>query len=219
MYVVMADQVRSRIDADRVPAALDALASIPMVLGFERTAGDEIQGLAGDAQAVVDAVVALTRLDGWRIGVGVGSVDHPLPGSTRAARGPAYLAAREALDSARANPTGLALKIAGERDAGERDGAAAEDAETALCLLRGLLERRSPEGWEIVDLLDAGFSNRAAADQLGISPSAASQRAARAGRIEGARAERLADHLLSGLADTQHPTPDTPAPGTPGAAA
>jgi hypothetical protein len=175
-------------------------------LAFERTAGDEVQGLTAAPDAVVDAVVELTRLGGWRVGIGAGGVETPLPGSTREARGGAYLAAREAIGAARSSPTELGLALAPPdapaivTAAGYGEPAASvADAETALWLLRGLLERRSQEGWELVDLLDSGLTNSQAAVRLGISPSAASQRASRAHRTETGRTAALATRLLDRL--------------------
>lgn len=201
IYAVIADQVASRTDTDRVPAALAALDRVPMLLPFERTAGDEIQGLTDDAASVVAAVQALSRLSGWRIGIGAGTVDQPLPASTRSARGPVYLAARAAMTAARHSPADLALAlptgVAGERYREFADDA--RDAETALWLLRSVLARRSQEGWELMDLLDEGLSNAQAARRLGISPSAVSQRLARAARAEGLRGAQLAVRLLARL--------------------
>lgn len=200
-FAVIADQVSSRSETDRVPAALAALADLPVALPFERTAGDEVQGLATDPASVVATVVRLTRLEGWRVGIGVGAVGLPLPDSTRAARGGAYLAARAAIAAARRRPTGLALETS--RDGGgDRHGELAEaaaHAESALWLYRSLLQRRSEEGWELMDLLDRGLSNAGAAGVLGISPSAVSQRLARAARTEAQRGESLCVHLLGRL--------------------
>ena len=197
-FVVIADQVDSRTESDRVPLALDALAGVGLLLPYERTAGDEIQGLAATGEAVVASITALTRLDGWRIGIGLGLVDEPLPQSTRAARGEAYLAARTAIGSARRSPVALSL-VAGDsvRDGGYGDHV--DDAETALWLLRSTLARRSREGWELMDLLDQGLTNAQAAERLGISPSAVSQRLGRAARTESERATRLAARLLDRL--------------------
>jgi hypothetical protein len=199
MFALLADQVRSRSDVDRVPAALAVLAPLPLRLGFERTAGDEIQGLADDPASVVDAVVRLTRLDGWRIGIGIGPVDGPLPSSTRAARGPAYLAARAAIGHARHATTDLAV-VLDPTVGGSRYGdveQAARDAESALWLLRSLLQRRTEEGWELMDLLDAGLTNAQAAASLGVSPSAVSQRLGRSYRQEQERGTELAGRLLT----------------------
>ncbi|MHB1010579.1 MAG: winged helix-turn-helix transcriptional regulator [Propionibacteriaceae bacterium] len=200
-FVVIADQVDSRAGSDRVPEALAVLSGVEHVLPYERTAGDEVQGLVGTGSGVVRAVTALTRLVGWRIGVGAGLVDEPLPDSTRAARGEAYLAARTAIDCARRSPVALSLAAGAVGDAAYRD--LVEDAETALWLLRSTLARRSPEGWELMDLLDSGLSNAQAADRLGVSPSAVSQRLRRAGRIEAERAARLAGRLLDRLSEVR----------------
>ncbi len=204
-FAVIADQVSSRAGADQVPAALTRLEQLlggRMVLTFERTAGDEIQGLCRDPAVVVDAICELTRLGGWRIGIGAGGVESPLPSSTREARGTAYLAAREAIGVARSSPTQLALTGDDEAVSGDGYGEPREklqDAETALWLLRGALQQRSKEGWELVDLLDQGLTGVEAAAKLGISPSAVSQRLAHARRTEVARARSLATRLLAQL--------------------
>ncbi len=196
--MVIADQVDSRTESDRVPWALKALSGIGLLLPYERTAGDEVQGLAATGEAVVTSVTALTRLDGWRVGIGVGLVDEPLPESTRAARGDAYLAARAAIGDARRSPVALSL-VAGDSVGGGGYGEHVDDAETALWLLRSTLARRSREGWELMDLLDQGLTNAQAAERLGISPSAVSQRLGRAARAESERAARLATRLLDRL--------------------
>ena len=206
-FAVVADQVGSRAGADRVPAALASLEPLEGLLGFERTAGDEIQGLLKDPADVVEAVIALSRLGGWRIGIGAGPVDTPLPASTRAARGAAYLAARSAVAAARTSPVQLALRLSAVGPAHYVE--LAEDAETALWLLRSVLARRSQEGWELMDLLDQGLTNARAAEHLGISPSAVSQRLARSARVEARRGAALATRLLTRLQAEAGPTAGT----------
>ena len=204
--MLTADQVDSRASHDRVPEALAALATPgDVLLGFERTVGDEIQALTADPATLVAAVITLTRLGGWRIGIGLGAVETPLPSSTREARGSAYIAAREAITRARKQPTDLALTLAATVGTDHYRETAGRDAETALMLLRSLLARRTQEGWELMDLLDADPSSRHAAAALGISPSAVSQRLARAARQEGARGAELATHLLARLLDEEAP--------------
>ena len=202
-FVVIADQVGSRTADDRVPAALAALGDLAAQLPFERTAGDEIQALLDDPGSVVATITRLTRLGGWRIGLGAGTIDVPLPASTRAARGPAYLAARAAIETARSAPAELALALPGSvSGATYREViGAAQDAEAALWLLRTVLARRSEEGWELMDLLEKGLTNARAAEHLGISPSAVSQRLARASRTEVDRGSLLAARLLGRVQD------------------
>ncbi|MBK8460486.1 MAG: hypothetical protein WAS07_10645 [Micropruina sp.] len=200
-----ADQRGSRRAHDRVPEALallDRQVGDRAILRFDRTVGDEIQALTDDPACLVEAVLALTRLGGWRIGIGIGTVETPLPTSTREARGRAYVAAREAVELARTSPTDLAVvrhadpEIVGAVPYG---GDQVRHAETALILLRSVVARRTPEGWELMDLLDADPSGKHAAASLGISPSAVSQRLARSGREESRRGAELATHLLAGL--------------------
>ena len=60
-FVLTVDQRGSRRSADRVPEALSALSGVPTVLRFERTAGDEFQGVLDDPAVVVDVVRRLIR--------------------------------------------------------------------------------------------------------------------------------------------------------------
>src|SRR3954447_18498793 len=100
MFVITADQKDSRSAPDQVPAVLQVLNRHPLVRPFERTAGDEVQGLLDDPAAVVAAVVALVRA-GWGVGIGAGTVEDPVPPSARAGRGEAYVAARRAVEAAK----------------------------------------------------------------------------------------------------------------------
>jgi hypothetical protein len=201
--VLTADQKRSTRHGDRVPEALLALETAlgadgdaGVALPFERTVGDEIQGVLSSPRAAVRAVTELVRLGDWRVGLGVGAVDTPMPDSTRAATGGAFLAAREAVDRASSSPADL--RVVRADGAGHYGGAdPARHAESALWLLTVLLRRRTPEGWEIVDMADTGLTGRDIADRLGISPSAVSQRLARAAFHEGRRGAELAAALLA----------------------
>lgn len=185
--VITADQQRSRDSGDAVPTALDALCLLNgFDLAWERTVGDEIQALTTKPAAVVDAIRQLARLGNWQVGVGIGFVELPLPPSTRVARGTAYLAAREAVDAAKKAPTAAAVR-----------GCARQDAEAALWLLLSVLERRTPEGWEVADLLETGLPQSAVAAGLGISQSAVSQRVARAGVEVSVAGARLLTSLLT----------------------
>ncbi|SHG33089.1 hypothetical protein [Geodermatophilus nigrescens] len=118
---------------------------------------------AGPA-AAVEAVAALVRRGGWRIGVGAAPGDDD---------GPVALAARRALEAASRRPARLAVR--------GTDAGAAADAQAVLAALAVLLARRSDAAWAAVDLVAAGGTRAAAASALGISRQAVAQRLAAGG--------------------------------------
>jgi hypothetical protein len=170
-YVLTVDQRASRHGADRVAAVLPRLnLTVRLVLPFERTAGDEFQGVLAEPESVVDAVLELVRLGGWSIGVGAGPVQTPLPASTRAAAGPAFLSARRAVDAAKQRPSRLAVRGAVPADAG--------DAQAVLTALAVVVGRRSEQAWEAITLVEGGRTQAEAAAELGITRQAVGQRLA-----------------------------------------
>ncbi len=186
VVVLTVDQHGSRTQPDQVPTALAALAAVPARLAFQRTAGDEFQGVLDDPAALPMALERLLRADVWNIGVGVGDVETPLPDQARAGRGPAYVAAREAVTAAKSSPWRV-------RASGPPEPARA--LESALWLWAALLARRTDRGWEVADLVDQGLTYEETASRLGITQSAVSQRAAAAGIAEGRRARELVQFL------------------------
>lgn len=169
-FVLTIDQRASRRNPDRVPGALSALSGVPTLLRFERTAGDEFQGLLDDAAVAVGVVLDLVRAGGWSIGVGAGPVQLPLPGSTRAGAGAAFLAARAAVEAAKRRPSRVAVR-------GPADTAAG-DAQAVLTALAVLVDRRSAQAWEAIALVDAGRTQAEAAAELGVTRQAVGQRLA-----------------------------------------
>ncbi|MFL6157337.1 MAG: transposase [Marmoricola sp.] len=189
--ILTVDQRGSRSGPDLVPAVLDALNSPdlgPTARAFERTAGDEVQGVLTDGHAVVGRVELLLRDGGWNIGLGLGDVEEPLPASTRAGRGEAFVLARQAVTRAKQHASRVSVVGA--------DHYRADQIETVAWLWAGVLTRRSVRGWEVADLLAGGISHAEAAHRLGISQSAVSQRAQAAGLTEAARAARLLADLI-----------------------
>ena len=175
MFVLTVDQQHSRSHGDRVEVALAALGPVSTRLPFSRTVGDELQGALDDPLSVVTAILVLVRSPRWHVGLGIGPVQQPLPDDVRAARGPAFLAARTAVERAKRDPTHLCVEAAGP---GDVEG---QDAEAVLQLLATLLTRRSPEGWAAVDEVRSTGSRTAAAARLGISRQAVGQRLQAAG--------------------------------------
>ncbi|MGY2003514.1 hypothetical protein [Blastococcus sp. SYSU DS1024] len=172
-YVLTIDQRASRRGPDRVGDVLAQLnADVRTVLAFERTAGDEFQGVLGEPDAAVDVALRLVRLGGWSIGIGAGAVQEPLPPSTRAATGPAFLSARRAVDAAKQRSVRLAVRGAVPADAG--------DAQAVLGALAVLVGRRSEQAWEAIELVEGGRTQAEAAAALGISRQAVGQRLAAA---------------------------------------
>jgi hypothetical protein len=170
-YVLTVDQQGSRRSADRVAALLPRLnREVRTVLPFERTAGDEFQGILDDPATVVDLVLTLVREKSWSVGVGAGTVQIPLPSSTRAATGQAFLAARRAVDAAKQRPMRVAVRGAVPADA--------VDAQAVLGALALLVDRRSDQAWEAIAAVTRGRTQAQAAAELGISRQAVGQRLA-----------------------------------------
>lgn len=190
VLVLTVDQRDSRSGPDRVPEALAALAHVPTLLPFERTVGDELQGVVDDPTALPPALEVLLRADCWNVGIGIGEIEEPLPAQARAGRGSAYLRARSAVTAAKTSPWHLRVVA----DADE-----ARDLESVLWLLAAVVGRRSRKGWEVVDLADEGLSYEEIGRRLGISQSAVSQRAQAAGLVEGRRAREVITHLAADL--------------------
>ena len=204
MFVITADQRGSRRVGDRVEQLLDALArhvdrhaTAGLIRPFERTVGDEIQGVVDDADLAVDLAMTVLRLGGWSIGIGAGGVDLPLPDSTRAGSGEAFVLARTAVERAKTRPGEVPLAVASQ------DRTAAGDAEALLSLLGAVAARRTPAGWEVIDALrgaGVGARQEDVAERLGITQQAVSQRLRTALWPEEQAARPLAARLLVGAA-------------------
>lgn len=191
MIVLTVDQIDSRHREDRVDPVLRALESRhggALVAAPERTAGDEFQLATRDAGAALEIALGLVRAGEWSVGVGLGELDTPLGPSVRALSGSAFVNARDAVTAAKKRPARLAL--------------VADDEETTrldplVRLLLALRERRTAEGWELADLLDAEpeLTLTDAARRLDISTQAASQRA----QTAGIRLDREARDALTSM--------------------
>jgi len=232
MYVLTIDQRGSSTDVDRVPGLLAELARLVPGATFERSVGDELQGVLQSPAEVVDTALHVLRDGHWYVGVGVGAVDRPLPVSPREGSGPAFVAARLAVERAKAAghvPLAVAAGTAGSprrgaasRPAGSGDGAAgtpaaappgereAANAEAVLRLIGRLVQDRTAAQWKVVDALRdvrdgrAGThgSQKAAAAALGITEQSVSRALLRSAWQEEWAARPAAEMLLA-LADGQ----------------
>lgn len=207
MFVLTVDQQRSTTRGDGVPDLVAHLSTLlrqlPGVrLPLERTVGDEVQMVIADPRSTLQVILELLRVGGWWIGLGVGPVDLPLPKHSREASGPAFVRARAAVERAKSKATSVPLAVAGSDEAGERIA----DVEALLRLLGAIVDRRTPQGWEVVDLLrptgavEVGgaptLTQREIARTLGISEQAVSQRVRTTLWAEEVAAWPLATRLL-----------------------
>lgn len=190
LLVLTVDQRDSRTGVDLIPQAQRTLRDLALLRPIERTAGDEFQTVVADPEVLLESVERLLRLGRWNIGIGIGPVEHPLPRSTRAGRGEAFVMAREAVTSAKATPAHI--RVVGSDPA-------VRWLETVLWLWAMVLHRRTSGGWEVAELLGRGLTQEQVATKLQISRSAVSQRAQAAGVSEAGRARELAVHLTRQL--------------------
>lgn len=194
LAVMTIDQRGSRHDVDRVEEILQTLALAGqggegLVLPFERTVGDEVQGVVRSAELLVELTLRCARSRHWTVGLGIGSIRTPIPDSTRKAAGSAFERAREAVNRAKIGPDPVAVQGPDPRSSGY--------AEAVLMTLASLLGRRSSAGWEAVDLVAAGRSQIATAAELGISKQAVSQRLHASWWWHERRLRPVAVHLLT----------------------
>lgn len=200
MFVITADQRDSRTNDDLVPSAVAEVARRAgrrLALAPDRNAGDEVQAATDDGRTALDVALHLVRTGVWSVGIGVGEVQRPLPDDIRAARGPAFIHARDAVDRAKPSQWRLALTAA-DADAAEADG-----AEALIRLLLELRERRTGPGWEVADLLSEGMTQKEIAARLGITETAVSLRA----KAAGLRAEEAAIPALAAVLDALNRRP------------
>jgi hypothetical protein len=243
MIVLTIDQRGSTYAADRVPEILAELAHRTrdregLLVPFERTVGDEIQGIleAGRAGAelAVDLALHLLRDQGWSIGIGVGQVDGPLPVVSREARGFAFYRARDAVERAKTRSKGMSVAVEGpppgapDRVVPGQPAAAshatenttentaepdlAAEIEALLRLLAAIRARRTPQGWEVADTLaslpDKPGRQRIVARSLDVSEQAVSQRVRAALWQEEEAVRPIVVRLLAELSNSVTIAPD-----------
>ena len=182
MFVLTIDQQASTRQGDRVPEFLAALHALTQGLDgvkfpFERTVGDEVQATLTSSASTLTLIRAVLRIGGWTIGVGAGTDVSSEATSSRAASGPAFVHARNAVERAKTKSTTVALAV--EAD----DDVAAQSCEALLQLLGAVIDRRTDQGWEVIDSSVkprgddvAPPTQQQIADRLGITRQAVNQR-------------------------------------------
>lgn len=214
MYVLTIDQRGSTSDVDRVPALLAELDALSSGGRFERSVGDEAQGVLERPTEVVEIALHALRGGHWYVGIGVGAVDLPLPASPREGSGPAFVAARQAVERAKAAAAHVPLAVVAggaRRGGAATSGPASEaaiacaNAEAVLRLIGRLVQDRTEAQWKVVDALRSvqhGQANthgtqKIAARKLGITEQSVSRALLRSGWQEEWAARPAAELLLA----------------------
>jgi hypothetical protein len=215
MYVMTIDQRGSSTDVDRVPGLLAELRALSAAGRFERSVGDELQGVLERPADVVEIALHALRSGRWYVGIGVGPVDLPLPASPREGSGPAFVAARLAVDRAKAAAAHVPIAVVpgGQRrgggaahpQGGPAGVQACANAEAVLRLIGRLVQDRTAAQWKVADALRAvqhGQSvthgtQKLAAQKLGITEQSVSRALLRSGWQEEWAARPAAEMLLS----------------------
>jgi hypothetical protein len=209
MYVMTIDQRGSTADVDRVPGLIAELTSLTTAT-FERSVGDELQGVVERAPEVVDVALHALRSGHWYIGVGIGTATLPASASPREGFGTAFVAARKAVELAKTAARVPLSVVSGnvghgaERAELAKEGATTcANAEAVLRLLGRLVQDRTGAQWKVTDRLRLAHGNgnrhgsqKQVARELGITEQSVSRAVFRSGWQEEWAARPAAVALL-----------------------
>lgn len=210
MYVLTIDQRGSTADVDRVPDLIAALRSLTPA-PFERSVGDELQGVVERAEDVVEIALYALRSGHWYVGIGVGAVQLTPGGSPREGSGSGFVAARKAVELAKGSAGQVPLSVVSgsigrgrEMPPQAKEGAmTSANAQAVLWLIGRVVQQRTPAQWRVVDRLRAlqggdgkHGSQKRVAQELGITEQSVSRAVLRSGWQEEWAARPAAAMLL-----------------------
>lgn len=210
MYVLTIDQRGSTADVDRVPDLIAALRSLTPA-PFERSVGDELQGVVERAEDVVEIALYALRSGHWYVGIGVGAVQLTPGGSPREGSGSGFVAARKAVELAKGSAGQVPLSVVSgsigrgrEMPPQAKEGAmTSANAQAVLRLIGRVVQQRTPAQWRVVDRLRAlqggdgkHGSQKRVARELGITEQSVSRAVLRSGWQEEWAARPAAAMLL-----------------------
>lgn len=210
MYVLTIDQRGSTADVDRVPDLIAALRSLTPA-PFERSVGDELQGVVERAEDVVEIALYALRSGRWYVGIGVGAVQLTPGGSPREGSGSGFVAARKAVELAKGSAGQVPLSVVSgsigrgrEMPPQAKEGAmTSANAQAVLRLIGRVVQQRTPAQWRVVDRLRAlqggdgkHGSQKRVARELGITEQSVSRAVLRSGWQEEWAARPAAAMLL-----------------------
>lgn len=192
-YVLTINQRDSREVGDLVPELIRSLRHLPAAVPFQRSVGDEAQGVLDDADGAVDAALVALRQRRWNVGIGVGELRPPLAESVLENEGFGLVYARRAVDRARKSGERIPLAV----DGPDRDIAA--EAQAVLRLLGQIVASRTDAEWKVLDLMTPGArgQQKYVAELLGITTQAVSKAVVRSHWQEEWATRPAAARLLS----------------------
>lgn len=192
LFVVTINQRDSREVGDLVPELLREFRFVDAVIPFQRSVGDELQGVVGSAQLAVDVALKAIRFRRWHVGIGVGEVHSPIPERITDAEGYGLVYSRRAVNRAQKTGERIPLAIDGP------DSEVAAEAEAVLRLLGQIVYTRTEAEWNVLDLMTPGArgQQKLIAAELGITTQAVSKAVIRSHWVEEWATRPAAARLL-----------------------
>ncbi len=207
-FVLTINQRDSREVGDLVDELLKALRHQPALVPFQRSVGDEVQGVVESATSAVDAALCALRSRRWYVGIGVGGLTPPVPERIVDAHGYGLVYARRAVDRVRKTGERIPLAVEGP------DEQIAAEAEAVLRLIGQIVHTRTEAEWAVLDLMTPGArgQQKYVAEELGITAQAVSRAVVRSHWTEEWATRPAAARLLDLAYGPQSLPAATPAP-------
>ncbi|QGU07436.1 hypothetical protein COCCU_07515 [Corynebacterium occultum] len=178
--------------ADLVKRSAEALSTLKGVGKFEVLGVEDICAVIDSAQPACDVVMALLSDGEWAVGLGI---DPSLDSGDESAPERVRKIASSAL-----GPVGRSVRAGSVKvkvlNSSQVSDTSAFDIAATFQLLGQVLSKRSLEGREATSLMRRGLNQNEAAEELGISKQAMSQRLQAAGWQAENSGWRLAVHLI-----------------------
>ena len=168
--------------AQLVKRSAEALSTLDGVGSFDVVGVEDIRAHVDGAEAACMLIMALLSDGDWAIGLGITAESSAVS--------PAVYAATEAVGN---RPGTVSVVV----EAGSADATGADDIAAAFALLSHVLAKRTLEGREATSLVRSGLNQNEAAEELGISKQAMSQRLQAAGWQAEQAGWQLAVNLIN----------------------